>query len=60
MPIRQVMIIEKIIENRKSIVPKMDTIKLCGRLCKGLRGNRDIYQYYSDVVGTPLFKSGFH
>ena len=52
MPISQIMTSSskaKIIENRKRIVPIIDTIKLCGRLCIALRGHRDNSQYYSDV-----------
>ena len=39
----------KIIENKKRIVPIIDTIKRCGRLCIALRGHCDKSQYYSNV-----------
>lgn len=38
-----------IAENRKKLIPIVDTIKLCGRLCLPLRGHRDDLKYHPDV-----------
>ena len=38
-----------IAENRKKLIPIIDTIKLCGRLCLPLRGHRDDSKYHPDV-----------
>ena len=36
-------------ENRKKLIPIVDTIKLCGRLCLPLRGHRDDSKYHPEV-----------
>ena len=38
-----------IVENRKKLIPVIDTIKLCGRLGLSLRGHRDDSIYHPDV-----------
>ena len=38
-----------IAENRNKLVPIVDTIRLCGRLCIPLRGHRDDSQYHPQV-----------
>ena len=40
---------ENIVENRKKLIPIIDTIKLCGRLGLSLRGHRDDSIYHPDV-----------
>ena len=39
----------KILENRKRIIPIIDTIKLCGRLALPLRGHKDNSAFHLDV-----------
>ena len=47
-----------ILENRRKLVPIVDTIKLCGRLGLSLRGHRDDSQYHPDIGSYSLDSVG--
>ena len=45
---------EKVLNNRKFILPIIDAIKLCGRLRIVLRGHKDASNYHPEIGYAPI------